>query len=205
LHVREELGIGSGDYLIGTVACLKPQKAPEDVIAVAKLVCSRMPGARFVLIGDGVLRSRLEAQINGQGLQDKVRLAGWRRDVPRAMGCFDLLLLTSRWEGLPRVMLEAATAGLPIVATRVGGVEEAVVQHDRVRLSEAGDIAGLAAGVEALLLARGAGKVQASGAENRLPKEFHIEEMVKNYQSLYDRLLSQRRNKLVSRSLSPAS
>ena len=57
-----------------------------------------MPGARFVLIGDGVLRSRLEAQINGQGLQDKVRLAGWRRDVPRVMGCFDLLPLTSRWE-----------------------------------------------------------------------------------------------------------
>jgi glycosyltransferase involved in cell wall biosynthesis len=204
-RLREELGIGSGEYLIGTVACLKPQKAPEDVIAVAKLVCSRMPGARFVLIGDGVLRSRLEAQISGQGLHDKVRLAGWRRDVPRAMGCFDLLLLTSRWEGLPRVMLEAATAGLPIVATRVGGVEEAVVQHDRVRLSEVGDIAGLAAGVEALLLARDSGMMQSSGAENRLPKEFHIEEMVKKYQSLYDRLLSQRRNTLVSRSLSPAS
>ena len=102
------------------------------------------------------------------------------------------------------MMLEAATAGLPIVATRVGGVEEAVVQHDRVRLYEAGDIAGLAAGVEALLV-RGTGMMQASGAENRLPKEFHIEEMVKKYQSLYDRLLSQRRNKLVSRSLSPAS
>jgi glycosyltransferase involved in cell wall biosynthesis len=190
--------------LIGTVACLKPQKAPEDVIAVAKLVCSRMPGARFVLIGDGVLRSRLEAQINRQGLQHYVHLAGWRRDVPRLMGCFDLLLLTSRWEGLPRVMLEAATAGLPIVATRVGGVEEAVVQHDRVRLYEAGDIAGLAAGVEDLLI-RGTEMMQASAAENGLPKEFHIEEMVKRYQSLYDSLLSQRRNKLVSRSLSPAS
>ena len=204
-RLRDELGIGSGAYLVGTVACLKPQKAPEDVIAVAKLVCSRMPGARFVLIGDGILRPRLEAQINGEGLNHHVRLAGWRRDVPRAMDCFDLLLLTSRWEGLPRVMLEAGAAGLPIVATRVGGVEEAVVQPDRVRLYEAGDIAGLAAGVEALLLARGAGMLQTSGAEHQLPKEFHIEEMVKRYQSLYDRLLSQRRTKLMSRSLSPAS
>jgi len=200
--LRNELGIGSGEYLIGTIACLKPQKAPEDVVAVARLVCARIPGARFVLIGDGDLRARMESLVREYGLQDSVRLAGWRRDVPRAMGCFDLLLMTSRWEGLPRVMLEAASAGLPIVATRVGGVEEAVVQRDRVRLCEPGDIAGLAAGVEALLFeTRGA----AVGAEHRLPREFHIEEMVKQYQSLYDRLLSQQRNKFVSSSLSPAS
>lgn len=201
-QLRNELGIGSGEYLIGTVACLKPQKAPEDVVAVARLVCARIPGARFVLIGDGDLRPRLELLVREYGLQDRVRLAGWRRDVPRAMGGFDLLLMTSRWEGLPRVMLEAGSAGVPIVATRVGGVEEAVVQRDRVRLCEPGDIAGLAAGVEALLFeTRGA----AAGDEHRLPQEFHIEEMVKQYQSLYDRLLSQQRNKFVSRSLSPAS
>jgi glycosyltransferase involved in cell wall biosynthesis len=175
------------------------------MIAVAERVCVRLPGARFVLIGDGAMRPRIEALIHEKGLQDKVRLAGWRRDVPRAMGSFDLLLLTSRWEGLPRVMLEAASAGLPIVATRVGGVEEAVVQRDRVRLCEAGDLAGLAAGVEALLSAGGGGASPAAGEKNPLPIEFHIEEMVKQYQSLYDRLLSQQRNKLVSRSLSPAS
>ena len=203
--LRQELGIGSGEYLIGTVACLKPQKAPKDVIAVASLVCSAIPATRFVVIGDGTLRPQIEALIKEQRLQDRVHLAGWRRDVPRAMGCFDLLLLTSRWEGLPRVMLEAAAAGLPIVATRVGGVEEAVVQPDRVRLYEAGDIAGLAAGVEALLRAERAGDTGPAGSEHPLPKEFHLEEMVKQYQSLYDRLLSQRHNKLISGSLSPAS
>jgi glycosyltransferase involved in cell wall biosynthesis len=204
-RLREELGIASGEYLIGTVACLKPQKAPEDVIAVARLVCARMPEARFVLIGDGELRPRIEALIHAYRLQDRVRLAGWRRDVPRAMACFDMLLLTSRWEGLPRVMLEAASVGLPIVATRVGGVEEAVVQHDRVRLCEAGDVDGLAAAVEALLSRPRTGTAEAAGGRCPLPLEFHIEEMVKQYQSLYDRLLSQQRNKLVSRSLSPAS
>jgi glycosyltransferase involved in cell wall biosynthesis len=198
VRVRNELGIGSGKYLIGTVACLKPQKAPEDVLAVAKRVCAGMPEARFVIIGDGILRPSLEALIAREGLEDKVRLAGWRRDVPRAMGSLDLLLLTSRWEGLPRVMLEAAAAGLPIVATRAGGVEEAVVRSDRVRLCEVGDIAGLAAGVESLLLARPDGTIPVTG--NPLPKEFHIEEMVKQYQSLYDRLLSQRGNKLMPRS-----
>jgi glycosyltransferase involved in cell wall biosynthesis len=198
---REEFGIGTGEYLIGTVACLKPQKAPDDVIEVAKRVCARMPHARFVLIGDGDLRPQIEALIEAEGLKDKVRLVGWRRDVPQAMACFDLLLSTSRWEGLPRVMLEAAVAQLPIVATRVGGVEEAVVDRDRVRLYEAGDVAGLAEGIEAFLSAR----VKRSFRERRLPREFHIEEMVKQYEFLYDRLLSHRRGHLMSRSLSAAS
>jgi len=79
------------------------------------------------------------------------------------------------------------------------------VQRDRVRLCEAGDFEGLAAGVEALLSAHRGGLSHAAGDTNRLPLEFHIEEMVKQYQSLYDRLLSQQRNKFVSRSLSPAS
>jgi glycosyltransferase involved in cell wall biosynthesis len=202
--LREEFGLGSGEFLIGTVACLKPQKAPEDVIAVAALVCSRMPGARFVIIGDGVLRPRIEALIERQGLRERVRLAGWRRDIPRAMGCFNLLLLTSHWEGLPRVMLEAASAGLPIVATRVGGVEEAVIRPECVRLYDAGDIAGLAAGVETLLLS-GVTLTSAPAGLYALPIEFRIEEMVKQYQSLYDRLLSQQQKKLVPRWFSPAS
>jgi glycosyltransferase involved in cell wall biosynthesis len=102
-------------------------------------------------------------------------------------------------------MLEAAAAGLPIVATRVGGVEEAVVQPGRVRLYEPGDVAGLASGVVALLEANGPGHRKAPGTALPLPKEFHLEEMVKQYQSLYDRLLSRPRKSLGSRSLSPAA
>ncbi len=202
-RLREEFGAGLDEMLVGTVACLKPQKAPEDLVAVAKLVCSRMPKTKFVLIGDGALRPRIQALIDQQGLHERVRLAGWRRDVDRAMGSFDALLLTSHWEGLPRVMLEAASAGLPIVATKVGGVEEAVVHQDRTRLYEPGDIAGLAEGVEALLQRCVREGTQPTAGRNQLPKEFHIDEMVKQYQSLYDRLLSQRR--VVPRSLSPAS
>lgn len=204
-RLREELGAGPDDLLVGTVACLKPQKAPEDLVAVAELVCSRMPKVKFVLIGDGALRPRIQALIDQRGLHERVRLAGWRRDVDRAMGSFDALLLTSHWEGLPRVMLEAASAGLPIVATKVGGVEEAVVHRDRTRLYEPRDIAGLAEGVAIVLQQRRTeGTSPVTGRLQQLPKEFHIEEMVKQYQSLYDRLLSQRR-KLASRSLSPAS
>jgi glycosyltransferase involved in cell wall biosynthesis len=177
------------------VACFKPQKAPQDVIAVAKLVCAQARRARFVLIGDGELRPDIEALIRRYGLQDRVHLAGWRRDVDRAMNSFDALLLTSHWEGFPRVILEATSARLAIVSTRVGGVEELVMHRCcNLRLYEAGDIEGLASGLQSFIRESEAGGQP--GFQSELPNEFHLDEMVKQYQSLYDRLRSSRGEKL---------
>jgi glycosyltransferase involved in cell wall biosynthesis len=195
-QLRREFGAGPHDYLIGTVACLKPQKAPEDVVAVAKLLCAQVPRVQFVLIGDGERRLDIEALIQQYRLQDRVKLAGWRRDVDRAMKSFDALLLTSHWEGFPRVILEAAAAGLPIVATRVGGVEEVIMHGCDARLYEAGDIEGLAKGLQILVQQSENGGQQPAGFKGDLPKEFHIDEMAKQYQSLYDRLRSTRRARL---------
>jgi len=189
-RLRKDFGAGEGDYLIGTVACLKPQKAPEDFIAVAKRVCERVPHSKFVLIGDGVLRSCIETLIRQYGLQERVRLAGWRRDIDRAMNSFDALVLTSHWEGLPRVILEAASAGLPIVSTNVGGIQEVADHGSRIQLYEAGDVVGLAAGLETLAHAEGRGAAMSMERRDELPREFHIEEMLGRYHSLYDRLLN---------------
>ena len=193
---RGGFGAGPQDYLIGSVACFKPQKAPQDVIAVAKLVCANVKRARFLLIGDGELRPDVEALIRRYGLQDRVKLAGWRRDIDRAMNSFDALLLASHWEGFPRVILEAVSAGLPIVATRVGGVEELVVHGCDILLHEAGDIDGLARGLQTLIIKSETGDHRAACLKGELPKEFHIDEMVKQYQSLYDRLLAPQGEKL---------
>lgn len=204
-RIREEIGARPEDFLVGTVACLKPQKAPEDFVAVAQAVCAQEPNARFVLIGDGELRSRVEALIEQNRLQDRVRLLGWRRDVDLAMNSFDALLHTSHWEGLPRVILEAMSAGLPIVATRVGGVGEVEALGAQMMLCEAGDIAGLASELCSLIRGHRSGDVKAPPSRMTLPKEFHIEEMVKQYQSLYDRLRLEQRGELRTNSLGPAS
>ena len=203
--LREEFGAGPADCLVGTVACLKPQKAPEDFVAVAKQVCEVVPEARFVLIGDGDLRLRIESLITQSGLHNRLHLAGWRRDIPIAMKAFDAFLLTSHWEGLPRVLLEARTIGLPVVATRVGGVEEVIVQGRHGWLSDAGDIAGLSAQLIQVLQGRGIHPHGRSQPVEALPKEFHLEEMVKQYESLYDRLLGGRRGRKDSRSVWSAS
>jgi glycosyltransferase involved in cell wall biosynthesis len=185
-RVRAELGAASGDKLVGMVACLKPQKAPLDFVAVAARVCARRPEARFALIGDGDLRAAVEEDIRLAGLEDRVRIAGWRRDVPAVMRALDAFLLTSHWEGLARVLLEARAAAVPVVATRVGGAEEAITEGRHGRLCEAGDIEGLADRLCEVLAACGEGSPGRAGDD--LPDEFDIHEMVRRVQQLYDRL-----------------
>ena len=194
-RVRAEFGANPDDWLIGTVACLKPQKAPEDFVAVAKQVCEAFPRARFVLIGDGELRPSIEALVEQYGLKQRVHLAGWRRDIPTAMKTFDAFLLTSHWEGLPRVLLEARAAGIPVVATNVGGVEEVIVEGRHGWLSAAGDISTLSEGVFRILRERNVHSTGGVGLSETLPKEFHLEEMVKQYESLYDRLVTDQHGK----------
>jgi len=194
-RLRAEFGASSDDQLIGTVACLKPQKAPEDFVAVAKRVCETMPRARFVLIGDGELRPSIEALVEQYGLKNRVHLAGWRRDVSTIMKAFDAFLLTSHWEGLPRVLLEARAARIPVVATRVGGVEEVIVEGRHGWLSGVGDIHTLSEQLSHVLRGRADLSPESPGDSEALPKEFHRDEMVKQYESLYDRLLIDQQGK----------
>jgi glycosyltransferase involved in cell wall biosynthesis len=192
--LRREFGAGPDDWLIGTVACLKPQKAPQDFLALAKQVCAAVPQARFVLIGDGELRPAMESLIRQAGLQRSVRLAGWRRDISQSLRAMDVFVLTSHWEGLPRVILEARASGLPIVATRVGGVEEAMAGYRLGYLTEAGAIEALAASVLRFRPGRAPGK-RGTGLNGEtaagLPVDFHIEEMLRRYEALYGALLQQ--------------
>lgn len=192
--MRKELGAAPGTRLIGTVACLKPQKAPEDFIEVAKLVTQSVPSVRFVLIGDGELRPKLEWLIARYGLHGHVQIAGWRRDIPVVMQALDIFLLTSHWEGLARVLLEARAAGLPIVATNVGGADEVVVGPAIGELYRAGDIVGLANALIRIL----SNPTEMWGPHTvdpaPFPCEFHINETVLQYERLYDRLLSSYRN-----------
>jgi len=198
--MRCEFGAGPDHWLIGTVACLKPQKAPEHFMAVAKNVCDRLPQARFVLIGDGELRQAVESLIGRYGLEGRVRLAGWRRDIPASMKAMDAFVLTSRWEGLPRVILEARATGLSIVATNVGGVGEAMATHRSGIVVEDGDVASLSASL-IQLYRQGREPRENVRRAGSLPLEFHIDHMVHQYETLYADLLEERRDEIRSQTL----
>jgi glycosyltransferase involved in cell wall biosynthesis len=173
---------------VGMVACLKPQKMPLDFVRIAAEVVREEPRTRFILVGDGELRSEVEGAIRRHGLESSVRLVGWRRDVPELMRSFDVLLHTSRWEGLPRVFPEAMATGLPIVATRVDGAPEAIEEGVTGRLFEPGDVAGMAHAVVELIRDRELRRRMGSAGLDRVD-EWDIDAMVRAQQDLYDELL----------------
>ena len=124
--LREALGIPAGAPLVVQIACFKPQKAPERFVEVAARLATRFPAAHFLLVGDGALRRRLERLRREAGLERRLHLPGWRRDVPAIFDAATVVTLTSRFEGLPRVLVEALAAGVPVVAMAVDGVPEVV-------------------------------------------------------------------------------
>jgi glycosyltransferase involved in cell wall biosynthesis len=124
--VRTELGVGPDHVLVGTLSCLKPQKGPLDFVGAASLAHARCDRLRFVVAGDGPLRREVEARVRELRLGGVLRLLGWRRDVGELLRAMDVFLLTSRFEGLPRAVLQAMAAGVPVVATAVGGTPEVV-------------------------------------------------------------------------------
>lgn len=187
-RLRRELGLSSGSAVVGTVACLKPQKAPLDFVAVAERIVKERPETTFLLVGDGELRDEVESAIAGRGLSARVRLLGWRHDVPELMSTFDLFLLTSHWEGLPMVLPQARASGLPIVATDVNGNREAVTEGRHGLLRPAGDVAGLADACLALLAdPERRQRMGAAGREGL--DEFSEGAMLRAHVALYEELL----------------
>lgn len=123
---KKQLGLNVDSPVVGMVACFKPQKAPQEFVRAASLVIKRNPKAQFLLVGDGVLRKRIECLIVDLNLKENFLLTGWRQDIAQILACLDVLVLSSLWEGSPRVLLEAMCSKLPIVAYNVDGVREVI-------------------------------------------------------------------------------
>jgi glycosyltransferase involved in cell wall biosynthesis len=184
-RVRAALGIGPGEVLVGTVACLKPQKAPLDLVEGAALALRVEPRLRFVVAGDGELRGAVEARARDLGLGERFRLLGWRRDVPDLLAGLDLFVLTSLFEGLPRAVLQAMVAGVPVVATAVGGTPEVVRDGETGLLVRPGDPAAAAAAVVRLTGEPETARRLAAAASRRIGEEFEIRRMVRTLDELY--------------------
>jgi len=186
-ELRRELGIPDGAPLVVQVACFKPQKAPERFVELAAAVVRRVPAAHFLLVGDGELRGRLEAARAASGLDRRLHLPGWRRDVAAAYAAATVVTLTSRFEGLPRALVEALTAGVPVAAMAVDGVVEVVRDGVDGYLVREGDTAALAARVVELLEDPARRAAFAARAGEGLD-EFDRDTMVRQQEDMYEEL-----------------
>ena len=129
-RIRQELGFNSDDLLIGNNARLTEQKNPQLFIEIAKYLVSKNPNYQFVWIGDGPLKNEIKDLIFYNGLQKNVHLLGEKSQTDVLVSCYDVYLLTSLYEGLPYGPIEALRAGVPIISTRVAGMDEIVYEME---------------------------------------------------------------------------
>jgi glycosyltransferase involved in cell wall biosynthesis len=130
--------------IVGAAGRLSPEKGFHILIDAAVIVANANPSIGFIIFGDGALRDTLQRRIDKHGLGDRFVLAGFRRDLDRFLPKFDLMVQSSFTEGMPNVVLEACAAGVPVVATAVGGTPEIVEPGVNGHLISPGDPASLA-------------------------------------------------------------
>jgi glycosyltransferase involved in cell wall biosynthesis len=182
--IRTEFAIPNDAYVFGTVGRLSDQKAPHDALEAFVRVAPELPDAWFVFVGDGPHREDLVARAAAAGVAQRVRFAGLRRDVRAFLSAYDAFVLSSRWEGLPRVVLQAMAAGLPVVATAVDGTPEAIDEGESGYLVAAGDVAALADRMLRIGRDRDAARHMGTVGLSRVG-EFSAERMVEQLGELY--------------------
>jgi len=174
--------------LVGCVAHLAPEKGLSVLLAAWSEVATAMPGARLLLVGDGPERARLE-RTAASFVPDSVVFTGQRDDVAACLKALDLYVQPSLAEGLGTSVLDAMACGLPVVASRVGGLPEAVADGETGLLVPPGDPSALATAVLELLRDPERAAAMGAAGRRRVEEHFTLERMVEGYLMLYRELL----------------
>lgn len=188
--VRQELGLPPDCIVIGNVGRFSEQKNPLDWIRVAGEISRTCRQARFLLVGDGPLRAKVENLLAQQGLLERSLLTGLRRDVPRLMSAMDIFLLTSLWEGLPRVIPQAMSMCLPVIANLADGTREAIQHEQTGYLCTPGQITTMVDYCMTLINHPELRQTMGRRGHIVATKEFDLHRMIAQIEALYEKFLS---------------
>jgi glycosyltransferase involved in cell wall biosynthesis len=176
--------------LVGLACRLAHEKGVDRFLQMAERVLAELPTTRFAIAGDGPDRPMLEALVKKMRIEASVALLGRCNDMPAYLGSLDLLVSSSRSEGLPIVLLEAMASRLPIVATAVGAVPNIVRNGLTGVLVPANDVGALTAAVVALLRSEPLRRQLGEAARNLIAQEYSAERMTAEYLHLYQQVLN---------------
>lgn len=188
-ELRRQFGFSLQEHVVGTVGNLRGAKAHDDLIEAFALLLKRFPKARLAIVGDGPLRADLRGRAERLGIGERVAFLGRRTDARRILPMFDVFALSSTREGFPVVVLEAAAAGVPIVATNVGGVSEVVQDGVTGRLVAPNRPDLLADALLATLEDPKEASCRASQANGLFLREFTARAMTRKVERLYAEVL----------------
>jgi glycosyltransferase involved in cell wall biosynthesis len=183
--LRSSLGIPDGASVIGAVGRLNGEKDYPNFLNAAKLLLERNPTLRFVIAGKGELDEPLRQLTRDLGLADRVHFLGHLHDVRQVYELMDVYVLSSTREGLPNAVLEAMAMEVPIVATDVDGVREAVTNDSEAILVAPRDAKSLAAGIEAVLADSSLAQRLARTARQKVEREFSFEARMRRVEAIY--------------------
>ena len=189
-RLHAELGLGDGGPVVGMAAQFIPRKGHHVLLDAVPSVLEAQSRARFVLFGRGPLLESVEARIREEGLSRAVSLPGFRDDLPGLLPCLDVLVHPALMEGLGIILLQASAAGVPIVATRAGGIPEAVADGETGLLVPPEDPAALAEALASLLSHPQRARAMGSAGRRRVLEEFSVDKMIGGNLAVYRKVLA---------------
>lgn len=189
IQILNEFGLHADNKIIGMVANFSPDKDHRTMLKAVAEVKKTYPQIKCLLAGVGYLRKKTEKETTDLNLEKNVIFTGKRDDIEVFLSVMDIFVLTSLIEGLPNVILEAMACGLPIVATNVGGIPEAVEDGRSGILVKPQDNQAVADAIIKLLEDENLRKEMGRRGRETLEQRFKLERMIKDYENLYESLL----------------
>jgi L-malate glycosyltransferase len=188
--IRTDLDVKPGQTVVGMVAALAPHKDPLNFVSAARIIADRFPEAVFWIVGTGTMWDDVQALISSSSLDHRVRMLGFRSDIPELLSGMDIFCISSREEGLCTSILDAMAMELPVVATRAGGIPEAVDHGKTGLLVSVQDPGQLASALGELIADAAKAKQFGAAGRNRVKEIFLIESTVRKTAEIYRAILS---------------
>lgn len=183
--IRRSLGLSEEHFIIGCVGRLDEVKNYPSLIKVLSLLVSDIPVARVVFAGDGPMMAPLVELVGELGLSNHFIFLGRRDDIPDLMNVYDLFVQPSFREGLSNTILEAMSCGTPVVASKVGGNPEIIIEGQTGKMFPVGEVESLATIIRGYYNNREELRSSSLNARQHVVENFSIDWMVRNYQDTY--------------------
>jgi succinoglycan biosynthesis protein ExoA len=191
-ELQRRFGLREDGLLIASAGRLSPEKGVEDLLKIVPRLHSTLPRLQILIFGEGPLRKKYLQTINESKLNGRVILAGFQSDLRSLLPGLDLLVNPSRAEEMPNIVLEGMAAGLPVLATRVGGVEEIAGPERAVFLVDPQNPDGLASSICELLNNPDRATALAQAGHKRVAERYSVQQQIQAMHGVYEELVGKR-------------